>query len=134
MAEDRRPAPRCGQSGSISFNRVSIAPTRARDALRDGPIMDSNFSNTAGIAGIDRSCEPKLDHHRKSSTSPILLDVEEALAQLKVSRGLLYRFMRTGQIKFVKLGNRTLFRPADITNFVNGRVIQIEPALRKAPL
>jgi excisionase family DNA binding protein len=128
MAEDQRPAPRCGQSGSISFNRVSIAPARARRITRWSD-MDSNRSRIALSAAT-----AELDLKQKSNTSSILLDVEEALAQLKVSRGLLYRFMRTGQVKFVKLGNRTLFRPADLENFINGRVTQIAPGSRKAPL
>jgi excisionase family DNA binding protein len=133
MAEDQRPAPRCGQSGSISFNRVSIAPARARRITRWSD-MDSNRSRIALSAATDYPCKAELDLKQKSNTSSILLDVEEALAQLKVSRGLLYRFMRTGQVKFVKLGNRTLFRPADLENFINGRVTQIAPGSRKAPL
>lgn len=95
---------------------------RAPGRIRDGPIMDSNYSTIAITAATDNPCKAELDLKQNWNTSLLLLEVEEALALLKVSRGLLYRFMRTGQVKFVKLGNRTLFRPVDLENFVNGNV------------
>jgi hypothetical protein len=91
---------------------------RAHGASRDGPIMDSNCSRIARSTS-DTPHNTELGLKQRSNTSPILLNVPEALTQLKVSRGLLYRFMRTGQVKFVKLGNRTLFRPVDLETFVN---------------
>jgi hypothetical protein len=83
--------------------------------------MDSNCSRITRSTS-DNPCNTELSLKQRSNTSPILLDVQEALTQLKVSRGLLYRFMRTGQVKFVKLGNRTLFRPVDLETFVNNHV------------
>ena len=69
--------------------------------------------------------DPSSSKPELPSASPLLLDVDEALAQLKISRGLLYRFMRVGQLQFVKLGKRTLFRPADLENFVDSQVKEL---------
>jgi excisionase family DNA binding protein len=53
---------------------------------------------------------------------PMLFDVKGALVQLKISRGLLYGLMRSGRIRFVKLGNRTLFRRIDLERFLEEQV------------
>jgi excisionase family DNA binding protein len=57
-----------------------------------------------------------------SSPEPLLLNVQEALALLSISRGLLYGFIREGRLPFVKIGNRTLFRRHDLKLFVDERV------------
>ena len=53
---------------------------------------------------------------------PMLFDVKGVLVQLKISRGLLYKLMRSGRIRFVKLRNRTLFRRSDLESFLEEQV------------
>jgi hypothetical protein len=47
-----------------------------------------------------------------------LVDVRRALELLAISEASLYRFVRRGEVAVVKLGGRTLFRPADLEALV----------------
>jgi excisionase family DNA binding protein len=52
----------------------------------------------------------------------ILLSIKEVTETTGISRASLYRQMRAGRLPFVKLGARTLFRPADLQGFVDGNI------------
>lgn len=47
-----------------------------------------------------------------------LLNVQEACAALGISRPTLFRLIGRGELAVVKLGDRTLFRPADLDALV----------------
>lgn len=51
-------------------------------------------------------------------TSQALLTFAEAQALLRLSRNCLYRYIRSNQLKSVKIGSRRLFRPADVEDFI----------------
>lgn len=44
----------------------------------------------------------------------MLIDVRAACARLSISRTTLYRLTAAGSVQAVKIGRRTLFRPADL--------------------
>ncbi|MGM4912636.1 helix-turn-helix transcriptional regulator [Rhizobium sp. 768_B6_N1_8] len=52
----------------------------------------------------------------------ILLSFKEVTEVTGLSRPTLYRQMRAGQLGFVKVGRRTLFRPADLQAFVESHI------------
>lgn len=56
------------------------------------------------------------------ATPKILLNMREVTEATGISRASLYRQMRAGQLPFVKVGSRTLFRPVDLQNFVDRKV------------
>ncbi|MBB3311481.1 excisionase family DNA binding protein [Rhizobium sp. BK196] len=52
----------------------------------------------------------------------ILLNIRQVTQATGISRASIYRQMKAGRLPFVKLGSRTLFRPADIKHFVDRNV------------
>ena len=52
----------------------------------------------------------------------ILLNIRQVTETTGISRASIYRQMKAGQLPFVKLGSRTLFRPRDLQNFVDRNV------------
>ncbi len=58
--------------------------------------------------------EVKSDKPRK-----LLLDVPEVCEMLGCSRALVYTLIRKGDLRPVKLGRSTRFRPADVENLVD---------------
>lgn len=52
----------------------------------------------------------------------ILLNIRQVTETTGISRASIYRQMKAGQLPFVKVGSRTLFRPADLQDFVNRNV------------
>jgi len=55
-------------------------------------------------------------------TPKILLNIRQVTEATGISRASIYRQMKAGRLPFVKLGSRTLFRPADIEHFVDRNV------------
>jgi excisionase family DNA binding protein len=51
-----------------------------------------------------------------------LLTISEAHQAARISRALLYRFLKDGSLPFVKLSNRTLIRRCDLDAFVTARL------------
>ena len=47
-----------------------------------------------------------------------LADIREATAALRISRQTLRRKMRSGEIAYVRIGDRVLFRQEDLDEFV----------------
>jgi len=54
------------------------------------------------------------------NVTPILLNVDEAAAALRLSRSLLYKLIRSGQLRTVKAGRRRLVPVAALTEYVDG--------------
>lgn len=52
----------------------------------------------------------------------ILLNIRQVTEATGISRASIYRQMKAGQLPFVKLGSRTLFRPRDLQSFVDRHV------------
>lgn len=48
-----------------------------------------------------------------------LLNIEQVLWVLQVGRSTLYNLINQRQLTAVKIGNRTLFRPSDLEEFIN---------------
>jgi excisionase family DNA binding protein len=55
-------------------------------------------------------------------TPKILLNIRQVTETTGISRTSIYRQMKAGQLPFVKVGSRTLFRPADLQDFVDRNV------------
>ena len=47
-----------------------------------------------------------------------LLTVQDLMDTLRISRPTLYRMLKTGRLKPVRIGKRTLFDPADIRGLI----------------
>ena len=52
-------------------------------------------------------------------TPKILLNIRQVTEATGISRASIYRQVRAGQLPFVKVGSRTLFRPQDLQSFVD---------------
>jgi excisionase family DNA binding protein len=53
---------------------------------------------------------------------PQLLTVEEVISRLAVSRATLYRLVRAGELRALKIGRVTRFRASDVQAFIERRV------------
>jgi excisionase family DNA binding protein len=58
-----------------------------------------------------------------------LLSVKEASERLNISAFTLRGWISQRRVRFVKLGRRTMFRPTDLEDLINGSVI--EPRTRR---
>lgn len=58
----------------------------------------------------------------QSVSSLDLLDVNAACRALNVSRGTVYKALRKGNLKAIKIFSRTFFRREDLVDFVNRSV------------
>lgn len=54
-----------------------------------------------------------------SKPEKLLLTIEEVGEQLGCSRALIYSLIKRGDLKPIKLGRATRFRPADIANLID---------------
>ncbi len=61
-----------------------------------------------------------------------VLTVAEAAPYLRISRSTLSRLMRAGEIRFVKIGDRVLFRKAALDAFLEKQEAKSTPARRKS--
>ncbi len=59
-----------------------------------------------------------------------LLMVPETLGKLGVSRTRLYQLLNSGELKAVKVGVRTMFRPVDVAAFIDSRPAYDPTALK----
>lgn len=57
----------------------------------------------------------------KEISSPTLFTVEEAAKQLRVSRWMVYKLIRSNELKTLTIASRRLVAADDITNFINVR-------------
>lgn len=62
--------------------------------------------------------------------TPTCLSVEQAAERLNVSRPLMYKLFKTGQLRFFKIGRRTLISVADLENFIEQKIEASSPAGR----
>ncbi len=62
---------------------------------------------------------------KENSENEDLLSMEEAIEQLKTTRSTFYRWLRSGQIKGMKVGRQWRFYPQDIERFLKGEQPQI---------
>jgi excisionase family DNA binding protein len=53
-----------------------------------------------------------------------LLSVREAADRLNISVFTLRGWISQRRVRFVKLGRRTMFRPADLEDLINGSVVE----------
>ena len=58
---------------------------------------------------MDKDCSPKP---RK------LLTIDEVLSILRISRTTLWRHMKMGGIKSIRIGSRVLFEPSAVDDFI----------------
>ena len=56
-----------------------------------------------------------------------LLSVKEAAERLNISVFTLRGWISQRRVRFVKLGRRTMFLPADLEDLINGSVIEPQP-------
>ena len=88
--------------------RAQIASITDRIDKRLAAIAEHEAAIRAELSQLN-SLEP--DHPSDS-----LLSIDEACAQLHVSRATMFRLMSEDRdLRWLKIGKRTLFRPEDIT-------------------
>ncbi len=63
-----------------------------------------------------------------------LLDLDEALALLKTTRPTLYRWLREGRLRGMKVGRQWRFTRADLERFLHGEAPQVDAAGAYEPL
>ncbi len=51
-----------------------------------------------------------------------LLTVKEAGARLRISKATLYKIIKSGEIKPVKIGKRTLFTEEELNRFIDKKM------------
>ena len=50
----------------------------------------------------------------------VVLDVTEVAEMLRISKSMVYKLVRQGDIPFFRVGNRVLFSAERIENLING--------------
>lgn len=60
-----------------------------------------------------------------------LLTVEEVMDKLRISRSKLHQLVRSGELKAVRFGRRTLFRAAALQAFIEAHEVTVQPAALK---
>jgi excisionase family DNA binding protein len=60
--------------------------------------------------------------------TPTCLSVDQAAERLNVSRPFMYKLFKTGQLRFFKIGRRTLISAADLENFIKEKIEAANPA------
>jgi excisionase family DNA binding protein len=55
----------------------------------------------------------------RNESHPSCFTVSEAAHYLRISRALLYQLIRSGRIKTVKIGARTIVRAAELERFLD---------------
>jgi excisionase family DNA binding protein len=68
---------------------------------------------------------PNLETQTIAPNGSLLITVEEATEQLRISRSKIYQFIRSGALKTCVIGRRRLVRRADLERFV----AELEPAV-----
>lgn len=61
--------------------------------------------------------------------TPTCLSVEQAAERLNVSRPLMYKLFKTGQLRFFKIGRRTLISEPDLDLFMKEKIEATNPAV-----
>lgn len=59
---------------------------------------------------------------------PRLVTVEEAKKMLCLGTTAIYDLMKTGELRRIKIGRKTLFLASDIAAFINRKVAEATPA------
>lgn len=54
-----------------------------------------------------------------NTTKPILVNVNDACRMLCISRPMIYKLLKAGQLKAVKLGSRTLFHVSVLQEYAD---------------
>ena len=75
----------------------------------------------------------RTDNSRQHGIEP-LLSVEEVSQVLHISERGIYRFVSSGALPRVKVGQRTLFDPADVRRFIESRRDEKVPATARSPI
>jgi excisionase family DNA binding protein len=92
--------------------RMSVAPKEMPHRIRV-------TSSRQLSASTDTSGYVRIWRETVEVTPKILLNIRQVTETTGISRASIYRQMKAGQLPFVKLGSRTLFRPADLQDFVD---------------
>lgn len=80
--------------------------------MGEAALIEKNMPRAAELRQVLRPAkpaEPQLEQ---------MLTVQEACRQLRISRAMLYDFIRKKQLPSVKLGRRRFFRSASIGEFI----------------
>ncbi len=96
-------------SRTTNTNRYS--KTIKNDTLNNSPLLN-NLENSISGAGVST----KIRNNRLMECN--LLEFNDVCALLKIGRSTLYSLVNKKEIKAVKLLGRTLFREADVCDFV----------------
>ena len=56
--------------------------------------------------------------------TPALLRVGEAAEQLRLSERTLWRLLKTGELRSIRIGRQVRIRPVDVEAFVHARIQQ----------
>ena len=93
-------------------NTNRYSKTIKNDALGNNSLFSNSPKNSISGAGVT----PDLRNNRLMECN--LLELNEVCSLLKIGRSTLYSLVNKKTIKAVKLLGRTLFREADIYDFV----------------
>lgn len=104
---------------------VCAAKHGHRAVLSPVPLELRRKCETLGVYTAVQGDTPVTDRAVcRPSVMPLAVATEEAAQLLGVSRSTLYDLVRQQELRPFKLGRRTLFRTADLVNWVNRQPTQ----------
>jgi excisionase family DNA binding protein len=98
-------------------------PSQAGESPRSPSPLFQPTTSSRQLSASTNPVRHNLTWRETVEASPkILLSFKEVIEVTGLSRPTLYRQMRAGQLGFVKVGRRTLFRPADLQAFIESHI------------
>jgi excisionase family DNA binding protein len=78
------------------------------------------------------SCQPKSLLHVLGGSFILkivmadkeLLTIRDLMAYLSVGRSTIYNILKTGELPYIKLGKRVLFRKKDVDKFLESKLVK----------
>ena len=133
---------RCTQwvLAAAGVGRVTEADVNEPESNATAGAHGAAEADAASDANAHRSDSPAVDNPGAVDDpgadpgAGTVIDVSQAVLLLKTSRPTLYRWLRTGRIKAMKVGRQWRFYRHDIERFLQGEQPRIEPVGSFAPL
>jgi excisionase family DNA binding protein len=76
--------------------------------------------------------EQSISHRKEGDSVPTLLSVIETAERLNVSEVTIRRLIAAGELAYVRIGGRVLFRPVDLSEFIEKSVERRQPKAKVA--
>ena len=98
-------------------DRAGFAPIRLNSRKLLPPSRHLSLKQAASSKRPTRGHEAPMDRACPQGTQA-LMTIDEVLSILRISRTTLWRHMKRGGIKSIRIGSRVLFEPAAVDEFI----------------